>query len=318
MNRQNKGKRTRSVKNQMRGIRRLLKKPDLPEEARMRAQKQLAKLEKKAGELQYQEQSKKHQKRYRKVKFFEKKKINRSLMQCRKALKKEGLSDKKRSAIRERIRQCHLDLQYIEYFPKDRKYVSLFMNDGEDKETFEATRQELRKLAAKNADCEKDAIEDEEGFVEKKDWVPREQSKECEETGRQRDDEDDFFQCSTGVENDKTAGEDEEMDDFFTTGDSAVKNEQRGRVKQDAIKSSDGRLDGVKDASVNDKDEDEVSSEIDRSKIKKKAKKKKKKKRPSDETNFTDSYSNSSEIIFSASKKKKLKRQRQKLRSKEE
>lgn len=62
--------------------------------------------------------------RYRKVKFFERRKVDRKLQRVRRELENEPSAE-----LRRREQQLKDDLDYIRYYPKTKKYISLFMDD---------------------------------------------------------------------------------------------------------------------------------------------------------------------------------------------
>ncbi|KAK9467939.1 hypothetical protein V1512DRAFT_260399 [Lipomyces arxii] len=67
--------------------------------------------------------------RYRQVRFFERRKAVRRLEKARKMLSKnEDKTEKKR--LEKDLRLAETELAYIALFPKDKKYVSLYVDDG--------------------------------------------------------------------------------------------------------------------------------------------------------------------------------------------
>ncbi|KAH9307276.1 hypothetical protein KI387_035187, partial [Taxus chinensis] len=122
-----------SLKNQIRSIQRLLRK-NLPQEIKEAQKKKLEEL-RKLVELQAQsELERKMALRYRKVKFFERRKIERRIRrlekQQRAALEHTG---EEVAAQACELAQLKEDLEYVRFFPKTEKYVSLFMG-GNDPE----------------------------------------------------------------------------------------------------------------------------------------------------------------------------------------
>ncbi|XP_065182872.1 uncharacterized protein LOC135813795 [Sycon ciliatum] len=135
----------KSVKVQIRGIERLLKKDDLPAPVRESQERMLAMLRGDQQDHQRQIVEQRMQKKYRMVRFFEKRKLMRKIQQCNKKLGSASKSD--RRLLEERLADLHKDFNYIEYFPKAKKYISLFAEDQAEKSLQEKGR--LREGIAK-------------------------------------------------------------------------------------------------------------------------------------------------------------------------
>ncbi|XP_047324631.1 inactive protein tyrosine kinase pTKL-like [Impatiens glandulifera] len=128
--------RSASFKNQIRSVERLLQKDIPPEirEAQMKKLEELKKQQDTQSQLSVDIQQKKKKLsadnkiflRYKMVRFFERRKIDRKI----KRLEKSQLdsSDPSHGAmIAEQLRSLKEDLEYVRFFPKTEKYVSLFM-----------------------------------------------------------------------------------------------------------------------------------------------------------------------------------------------
>ncbi|KAL9685524.1 hypothetical protein QQ045_022975 [Rhodiola kirilowii] len=163
------GKKPKSVslKNQIRSAERMLRK-DLPPEVR---EAQLKKLEdlKKQQELHTRlAVERKIFMRDRKIKFFERRKIERSI---RRLEKQQRISSGQEADIAEQLAKLKEDLEYVRFFPKSEKYVSLFT--GGDDTNMVDTRNQLRKqikanivaAAASGKDLEETGSED-DGLVD--------------------------------------------------------------------------------------------------------------------------------------------------------
>ena len=126
-----------SVKNQIRNIKRFLqKKGDTMDPSTKRDQeRKLAILEAKVVDKLRQGKEQKLAVKYHRVKFFEKKKVLRKIKQLERTLKERRSS--KESSTDTTLEECNLaaakdNLTYIDYFPKDKKYVSLFVFDKQE------------------------------------------------------------------------------------------------------------------------------------------------------------------------------------------
>ncbi|KAI5066967.1 hypothetical protein GOP47_0017495 [Adiantum capillus-veneris] len=158
-----------SIKNQIRAVERLLKK-NLPAEVQDVQKKRLEDLKNQGEEHQRAELERKMALRYHKVKFFERRKIERRIKQLEKLL--EGTNATEADAMKEhpdlntQLAQLKEDLEYVRFFPRTEKYVSLF--EGNEDEEVLAKRSRLREqikanlAAAEAAGVEPDDTYDDE------------------------------------------------------------------------------------------------------------------------------------------------------------
>ncbi|KAJ0982421.1 hypothetical protein J5N97_010676 [Dioscorea zingiberensis] len=153
-----------SLKNQIRSTERMLRK-NLPLEIREAQEKKLDEL-KKQQEIQTRlAVERKIQLRDRKIKFFERRKIERMIRRLEK--QHRSSSDHVLEAkIYDQLSKLKEDLEYVRFFPKSEKYVSLFV--GRDKPDIVEKRDKLRKqikanliaAAASGKDLEETASDD--------------------------------------------------------------------------------------------------------------------------------------------------------------
>ncbi|KAG6551652.1 hypothetical protein Mapa_006738 [Marchantia paleacea] len=164
---ENKKSKIVSIKNQIRSIERLLKKPLLLEEVKDAQEKRLEDLKKQAEQHARSELERKMSLRYRKVKFFERRKIERRIRRAEKQLRTLGDQNTAEGLqLAHQLQQLKEDLEYVKFFPKTEKYVALFA--GSDDELV-ALRNELRErikaniaaAAAAGVDLEETGSEDE-------------------------------------------------------------------------------------------------------------------------------------------------------------
>eukprot|EP00949_MAST-11_sp_MAST-11-sp1_P002224 g2224.t1 len=139
------------LRRQLRGVERLLARPSMKDDPAGRK-----KLERRAAELRSQiDESKQSAKeralavRYRKVKFFEKKKVSRKMLRVQKNI--QNCKDEvQRRELQAEKRKLEDMMTYVTFFPKDRKYVSLFAQGSKmDKDEAKALREELLVAAQK-------------------------------------------------------------------------------------------------------------------------------------------------------------------------
>eukprot|EP00898_Chlorokybus_atmophyticus_P002298 jgi/Chlat1/3069/Chrsp21S03320 len=137
-----------SLKNQIRSCERLLHKDDLPPAARKATEARLEQLKKEHAAHARSELERKMAIRYHRVKFFERRKLERRIKQVQKQLALGPASDDDTAKLQQELESLLADLQYLQHFPKTEKYVSLFV--GADDPIVQARRQELRQIIKDN------------------------------------------------------------------------------------------------------------------------------------------------------------------------
>ncbi|XP_023639407.1 rRNA-processing protein EFG1 isoform X2 [Capsella rubella] len=182
-----------SIKNQMRSVERFLRK-DLPPEVKESLVEKLEDLKKQQDAHARLAVERKVFLRNRKIKFFERRKIERSIRRLEK-LQRTSSAHVGDTDIAEQLTKLKEDLEYVRFFPKNEKYVSLFTG-GEDPEVVEK-RGKLRKQVKANI------------------IVAAASGKELEETGSEDDglldlSDDDFF--DKGSSSDEADADDELTD----------------------------------------------------------------------------------------------------------
>ena len=86
----------------------------------------------------------KFKERYKKVRFVERRKLERKFSQIKKKIENEKDENKKKELIEEK-NKIENDINYVKYYPKTYKYYSLFpLKDKDNKETIEK-REKMRK-----------------------------------------------------------------------------------------------------------------------------------------------------------------------------
>ncbi|WVZ60878.1 hypothetical protein U9M48_010839 [Paspalum notatum var. saurae] len=148
-----------SLKNQIRSTERFLRK-DLPDDIRVAQEKKLEEL-KRQQELQNQLAVQRTvQLRDRKIKFFERRKIERMIRRLEKQQRSNG------DDFSNELSKLREDLEYVKFFPKNEKYVSLFAG-GNNPDTVEGRnkwrkqiKDNLMAAAANGKDLEETASDD--------------------------------------------------------------------------------------------------------------------------------------------------------------
>ncbi|KAG8373135.1 hypothetical protein BUALT_Bualt12G0139200 [Buddleja alternifolia] len=161
-----------SLKNQIRSTERMLRK-DLPPEIKAAQQNKLDELKKQQDTQNRLAVERKIFLRNRKIKFFERRKIERRIRRLEKQ-QRASTDQAQETEIADQLSKLKEDLEYVRFFPKTEKYVSLFMG-GDEAEIVEK-RNSLRKqikanliaAAASGKDLEETGSED-DGLLEPSD-----------------------------------------------------------------------------------------------------------------------------------------------------
>ncbi|KAM1171995.1 hypothetical protein ACFX2I_022150 [Malus domestica] len=158
-----------TLKNQIRSIERMLRK-NLPAEVREAQEKKLEGFKKQQEIHSRLAVERKIFMRDRKIKFFERRKIERRIRRLEK-LQRASSGQAQDAEVSVNLSKLKEDLEYVRFFPKTEKYVSLFTG-GEDTDVID-TRNRLRKqikanivaAAASGKDLEETGSED-DGLVD--------------------------------------------------------------------------------------------------------------------------------------------------------
>ncbi|XP_047318504.1 rRNA-processing protein EFG1-like [Impatiens glandulifera] len=182
-----------SLKNQIRSVERMLRK-DLPPEVRETQEKKLEELKKQREIHNTLSTERIIFLRGRKIKFFERRKIERRLRRLEK-LQRASSGQSQGAEVAGQLLKLKEDLEYVRFFPKTERYVSLFMG-GDDTNIIE-TRNSLREKIKANI------------------AAAAASGKDLEETGSEDDglldvSDDDFF--LTGSSSDEADADDEWTD----------------------------------------------------------------------------------------------------------
>ncbi|KAK4258075.1 hypothetical protein QN277_007575 [Acacia crassicarpa] len=182
-----------SLKNQIRSTERMLRK-NLPPEVRQAQEEKLAGLKKQQEIHTRLAAERKIFLRGRKIKFFERRKIERRIRRLEK-LQRTSSAQAESAEVAEQLSKLKEDLKYVMYFPKTEKYVPLF-SGGDNSQTVD-NRNRLRKQ------------------IEARLIAAAESGKDLEETGSEDDglldlSEDDFF--LGGSSSDEAEADDEWTD----------------------------------------------------------------------------------------------------------
>ena len=127
--RKRQGKFVPSIKNRIRNVERTLHRKGhlLPEDAKIEMASKLAKLQDEQQEATVVERERAMATKYRKPKFFERKKLQRRLLQCTRELE-NAETEGEREKLQLDRRKLLEDIQYVLYYPRDMKYVSILKN----------------------------------------------------------------------------------------------------------------------------------------------------------------------------------------------
>ncbi|XP_057546370.1 rRNA-processing protein EFG1-like isoform X2 [Amaranthus tricolor] len=125
----NKKPKAASLKNQIRSTERLLRK-ELPPEIRLAQERKLDELKKQQDLHIRLAVERKIFLRDRKIKFFERRKIERRMRRLEKHLRSSS-GQAQEKEISEQLAHLKEDLEYVRFFPKTEKYLSLFCGDDD-------------------------------------------------------------------------------------------------------------------------------------------------------------------------------------------
>ncbi len=129
-----------SILKRIRDLERVLKKKtgDEHAEARDVLEAKLVEMRELKDANEQNEKDKKVQQKYHMIKFVERKKITRKIRVVDTKLK-ANLNDKDRGALEESRSSLEQDLTYIMYYPRGKKYIALFADNEDEKNTKKAS-----------------------------------------------------------------------------------------------------------------------------------------------------------------------------------
>ena len=130
-----------------RGLERLLAKGGLPDDVRRVKEAELAALQGEADRKRRVEREKHFSKKYHGIKFVERRKVEKRLARLRRELEAEPPPKRAaRAALEADVTEAEHDLLYIKYFPRSKKYLSLFPATDGDNEFVTKQRARIRAL----------------------------------------------------------------------------------------------------------------------------------------------------------------------------
>ncbi|ERN01445.1 rRNA-processing protein EFG1 [Amborella trichopoda] len=183
-----------SLKNQIRSIERMLLRKNLPHEVKNAQEARLEELKKQKEIETRLALERKMSLRYRRIKFFERRKMERRIRRLEK-LQRTTTDPHSEEQIARQLSKLREDLEYLRFFPKTEKYLSLFVG-GDDADVIDR-RNRIREQIKANL------------------MAAAASGKDLEETGSDDDgpldvSEDDFF--LTGSSSDEADADDEWTD----------------------------------------------------------------------------------------------------------
>ncbi|KAL1918363.1 uncharacterized protein VTP21DRAFT_3023 [Calcarisporiella thermophila] len=136
-----------AVKKRIRDLTRLLRKENLRADVRVEKERELKALKLRLDDLSLKEKERKLATRYHRVKFFERRKVDRKINQLQRKLASVASEDERKD-LEAQIFEQKVNLNYIMHYPKLEKYVSLFpkenVDDPKTTEKREAIRNQIR------------------------------------------------------------------------------------------------------------------------------------------------------------------------------
>ncbi|KDO25882.1 hypothetical protein SPRG_08824 [Saprolegnia parasitica CBS 223.65] len=145
-------KKTQSLKNKLRNLERLLKKDTLPDDIRSAKTEELAELQAQVDAKLQQETEREISLKYRKVKFFDRRRIMRTLKKL-----KAQITATPTKALEDAYEAAKKDMMYIFYYPKGEKYINLFAEKTKKQLSDDelARQNELKEAAIKAYEAQK-------------------------------------------------------------------------------------------------------------------------------------------------------------------
>eukprot|EP00731_Ephydatia_muelleri_P031210 Em0022g724a len=131
-----------AIKKRIRSINRLLAKEDLPESVRITKEAALKSLHGLLNDRQKSEQQKKIIKKYKMVKFFDKRKVSRRLKSTLLAISQSADDTEKLELLNE-AKRLKDELNYVVHYPSTEKYISLYPTTETSSAKAQKRREEL-------------------------------------------------------------------------------------------------------------------------------------------------------------------------------
>lgn len=145
-------KHNKSLKNKVRDVQRLLKKSDLPATVRVVQERMLDVLKETIKDKAKEDKQRRIEKRSKKVKFFEKKKIFRRFKSCMKELSDAEDIETRNSALKE-LEEIKQQWNYVQHFPGNTKYISLFPLTSHTNAEIVAKQEKIQETIAKKVEA---------------------------------------------------------------------------------------------------------------------------------------------------------------------
>ena len=236
-----------STKKQARSLERLLRRNasssggKLPANVVKEKEEAVKQLTEKAAVNKRTERERHFSKKYHKVKFFERLKVEKRIGVLRKQLAEASVAAKK-APLEEQLREAEHDLLYVQHFPRHKKYLSLFPSEEnpyvtkersriramlvrrsaegtledkpESKAVSKAARREAREGAGEGDEADESEGEDEEDTLEEDAFFAEaDEADEADDDVGDDDDDDDDDVGDDDVEDDDDEGEGDDDDD---------------------------------------------------------------------------------------------------------
>ena len=133
-----------SLSKKRRSLERLLNKPGLSDQVRHLKQKELDQLTGQATKQRKIAREKLNSKKYHKVRFFERRKCDRRIAHLTRQISQPHLKQEERDSLSAELQEARHDLLYVQHFPRNKKYLSLFPGQGADNPVISKMRVRMR------------------------------------------------------------------------------------------------------------------------------------------------------------------------------
>ncbi|CAK4677774.1 hypothetical protein AeMF1_017614 [Aphanomyces euteiches] len=139
-------KKTLSLKNKIRNLERFLKKDSLPDDVRKAKEDELKELQQQSEDKKQEENSREITLKFKKVKFFDRRRLMRTLKKLKRQI--ESAEGKDKAKLEAEFESARKDMMYVYFYPKGEPYINLFPDAKKPHSKEDLTRQEALKRSA--------------------------------------------------------------------------------------------------------------------------------------------------------------------------
>ncbi|KAJ3753975.1 hypothetical protein EV360DRAFT_52510 [Lentinula raphanica] len=192
------------IKAAIRQAKRLLAKDKLAADVRVTTERKLNSLQADLAKAELKRKEQLLSTRYHKVKFFERQKVVRKINQTKRKLSEAESSN--RPSLEAQLYEHRVELNYINHYPKTKKYISLFPPDIQHNTEIELPsvktdqeREEVKKwireqMASQVLPTEPENVERSQSDTSQAHWVKKVKKNDGKRVEEEDEEHDDFFE----------------------------------------------------------------------------------------------------------------------------